>query len=206
MSLDESHLAFQRRGSSPRDARPGCPWRLIFPLYMVRDFDDNEFPLAYLISFRCYGTWIHGDQRGSMDRKHNVYGALKIPPNPRLLNSDKKQLKHLPSSLDARHRPVVEKAVREVCDYRHYVLRAVNARTNHVHSVVTTLTKPEPVLNAFKAYATRALRQKGVNSPGVKLWARHGSTIYLWKEQDVAKAIEYVLLGQGDELFRLDDD
>jgi len=40
----------------------------------------------------------------------------------------------------------------------------------------------------------------------VKLWARHGSTIYLWKERDVAKAIEYVMLGQGDELFRLDDE
>jgi len=25
------------------------------------------------------------------------------------------------------------------------------------------------------------------------------------KERDVAKAIEYVLLGQGDELFKLDD-
>ena len=27
----------------------------------MRDFDDNEFPLAYLITFRCYGTWLHGD-------------------------------------------------------------------------------------------------------------------------------------------------
>jgi hypothetical protein len=40
---------------------------------MSRDFDDNEFPLAYLITFRCYGTWVHGDDRGSMDRKHNIY-------------------------------------------------------------------------------------------------------------------------------------
>ncbi len=32
----------------------------------------------------------------------------------------------------------------------------------------------------------------------IKPWARHGSTIYLWKERDVEKAVEYVLLGQGD--------
>ncbi len=145
---------------------------------MVRDFDDNEFPLAYLITFRCYGTWVHGDERGSMDRKHNVYGTSKIPSNPRLLNSDKKQLKHPPSTLDGRQRPIVEEAVREVCDHRHYILRAINARTNHVHSVVTAISKPEPVLNAFQAYATRALRREGLNSPGVKPWARHGSTIY----------------------------
>ena len=47
----------------------------------MRDFDDNEFPLAYLITFRCYGTWLHGDERGSMDRTHNVFGAPKIAAN-----------------------------------------------------------------------------------------------------------------------------
>ena len=40
---------------------------------MVRDFDDNEFPLAYFISFRTYGTWLHGDERFSVDRKQNKY-------------------------------------------------------------------------------------------------------------------------------------
>ena len=64
---------------------------------------------------------------------------------------------------------------------------------------------PEPVLEAFKAYATRALRRAKLMSVKVKPWVRHGSTVYLWKEKDVAKAIEYVMLGQGDDLFRLDD-
>jgi REP element-mobilizing transposase RayT len=173
---------------------------------MVRDFDDNEFPLAYLITFRCYGTWVHGDLRGSMDRQHNVYGTSKIAPNSRLLKSDTKNLKHPLCSLDAKGRQVVEKAVREVCDHRGYILRALNARTNHVHSVVTAMSKPEPVLIAFQAYSTRAMRKQGLSSPGVKLWARHGSTIYLWKERDLAKAVEYVLLRQGDDLFRLNED
>lgn len=61
-------------------------------------------------------------------------------------------------------------------------------------------------MDAFKAYATRALR-KGKLIPGkVKPWARHGSTVYLWKERDVARAIEYAMLSQGNDLFRLDDD
>jgi hypothetical protein len=25
------------------------------------DLDDNEGPLAYLITIRTYGTWLHGD-------------------------------------------------------------------------------------------------------------------------------------------------
>ncbi|MGQ0761444.1 MAG: hypothetical protein ACT4OT_05435 [Acidobacteriota bacterium] len=48
----------------------------------MRDFDDNDFPLAYLITFRCYGTWLHGDERGSVDRKQNVYGTPKTAFNP----------------------------------------------------------------------------------------------------------------------------
>jgi REP element-mobilizing transposase RayT len=173
---------------------------------MVRDFDDNEFPLAYLVTFRCYGTWVHGDGRGSMDRTHNVYGSPKIAPNQSLQRSDMKQLMHAPVRLDAKNRLIVEQAVKEVCDYRRYVLRAINVRTNHVHLVVTAAREPEPLLEAFKSYSTRALRRAGVISPTLKPWIRHGSTIYLWKERDVAKAIEYVMLSQGYELFRLDED
>ena len=100
----------------------------------------------------------------------------------------------------------MEQAIREVCEHRKYLLRAINVRTNHAHSVVSAMQKPEPILDAFKSYSTRALRRDRFDfSPSVKPWARHGSTIYLWKERDVAKAIEYVVLGQGDKLFELDD-
>ena len=144
----------------------------------------------------------------------------KIAANQTFENSNRQQLKHAPVALDAPRRKVgssatvrervitslVEEAVRGVCGYRKYILRALNARTNHVHCVVTARCEPEPVLDAFQAYATRALRRAGLIGMEMKPWARHGSTIYPWKEKHVAKAIEYVMLGQGDELFRLDDD
>jgi REP element-mobilizing transposase RayT len=57
---------------------------------------------------------------------------------------------------------VVEQAVREVCTNRGYWLRAINVRTNHVHTVVSAAIKPEPILQAFQAYATRELRRAGL--------------------------------------------
>ncbi len=72
-----------------------------------------------------------------------------------------------------------------------------------MHPVVSSPREPEPILDAFKSYATRALRRAALLSDYVKPWARHGSTIYLWKERDVEKAVEYVLLGQDRE-FSLD--
>lgn len=172
----------------------------------MRDFDDNEFPLAYLITFRCYGTWLHGDRRRSMDPKHNIYRTAKIAPNQQFQESDRQQLKHPPLTLNARQRAVVKIAVRGVCEHRRHVLRCINVRTNHAHTVVTAMCKPEPVLNAFKSYSTRALRSAGLIGATQKPWARHGSTIHLWKEKHIAKAIEYVMLNQGDELFSLDGD
>ena len=172
---------------------------------MVRDFDDNEFPLAYLISFRTYGTWLHGDERGSVNRKQNNYGTPHIAPNPRLQKAERKLLKHPPVTLDGYQRPVVEKAIREVCEHRGYKLLAINVRTNHVHTVVSAQIKPEPILQAFQAYATRKPREAGLLARDVKPWSRHGSTPYLWKEKHVERAIDYVLNGQGDKLPSFDD-
>ena len=140
-----------------------------------------------------------------MNRKQNVYGTPRLAPKPALQRAESAQLKHPPVSLDARVRPVVEKAIREVCSHRKYSLLAFNVRTNHVHTVISAQLKPEPILNAFKAYATRKLRQAGLLASGVKPWSRHGSTPYLWKERHVERAIDYVLYGQGDDLPTFDD-
>ena len=172
---------------------------------MVRDFDDNQFPLAYLITFRCYGTWLHGDQRGSMDRQHNQYGTPRIAPNADLERAETERLKHPAVVFDLNQRAIVEAAIREVCIFRRYLLQAINARTNHVHCVVSAACAPEPMMDAFKSYSTRALRKAGRLSANVKPWVRHGSTRYLWKERHVEKAIDYVLNGQGDEPPSFDD-
>ena len=117
---------------------------------MVRDWDDNDFPLAYLISFRTYGTWLHGDERGSMSRKHNKYGTPRIPHNPRLQKAELAQLKHPPVTLDGWQRPVVEAAIREVCQHRGYWLHAISVRTNHAHTVVSASMEPDQSCRHFK--------------------------------------------------------
>jgi REP element-mobilizing transposase RayT len=167
--------------------------------------DTNIFPLAYLVTFRTYGTWLHGDERGSVDRKHNVYGTPRLDPNANRKNAETIQLIHAPITLNEAQRKVVETAVREVCRYRGYALLAVNARTNHVHAVISSAGKPEPILNVLKAYATRKLRQTGLISASTNLWVRHGSTRYLWKERHVEKAMNYVLYGPGEDPFDLHD-
>jgi REP element-mobilizing transposase RayT len=102
--------------------------------------------------------------------------------------------------LDARSRSAVETAIRNVCSFREFTLRAIHVRTNHAHTVVSAARSPVLVMNSFKSYATRKLRSDGLIAAGTKVWSRHGSTRYLWTERHIETAVEYVLLGQGDDL------
>src|SRR5947208_10752548 len=99
-------------------------------------WNDTDIPLAHLITFRCYGTWLHGDKRGSIDRFHNAYKSPYIEPNPRWHRHNAQALAGEPVILDARRRTSVERAIRETCQFRKWHLHALSVRTNHVHVVV----------------------------------------------------------------------
>ena len=163
-------------------------------------WNDTDTPLAYFISFRTYGTWLHGDQRGSIDRFHNQYRSPYIPANERWRTYNELRLKAKPLILDARERTSVKEAIRETCQIRKWSLLALNVRTNHVHSVVSANRRSDLVLNAFKANATRQLREDGLWIHPFSPWADKGSQRKLWNEQSIARAIDYVLYGQGNEL------
>jgi REP element-mobilizing transposase RayT len=168
-------------------------------------WNDTDTPLAYLVTFRAYGTWLHGDKRGSIDRFHNRYGDPYLPLNETWLRHNQQSLKTVPFALSARQRRSIEAAIRETCRIRNWRLHALNVRTNHVHVVVTANRKPELVLNAFKANATRQLRKERLWVERFSPWADKGSTVNLWNERSVANAIAYVLNGQGEELPDFDD-
>ncbi|MEO7659790.1 MAG: transposase [Pyrinomonadaceae bacterium] len=165
------------------------------------EWDDNESPLAYLITFRTYGTWLHGDDRYTMDRHgKNVCGTPKVLPSKNLNTIMQENRAGEQFLLNGKQRTTVENAIRNVCKIRGYELMAINVRTNHVHVVVTAYVKPEKVINAFKANATRELRATGLVDGSQQVWSRGGSRRYLWKQSHLSGAIDYVLFGQGDDL------
>ena len=140
-------------------------------------WNDTDIPLAYLITFRCHGTWLHGDERGSIDRFHNRFKSPYIDPNKKWHRHNTEALEGEPVTLDASQRKSIDVALRETCTIRHWHLHAVNVRANHVHSVVSIgLIKPERALSAFKANATRQMRQDRCWRHDYSPWAEKGST------------------------------
>ena len=168
-------------------------------------WNDTDIPLAYLITFRCYRTWLHGDERGSIDRFNNRYQSPYISPDERRHQHNTRLLKSEPVSLNATQRESVEIAIRETSALRNWLLRAMNVRTNHVHVVVSIGgMQPKHALNAFKANATRQMRQDGCWPQPHSPWADKGSIRHLWNEHSIEQAVDYVISGQGDKLPEFD--
>src|SRR5882672_7806744 len=165
-----------------------------------RDFNDEHTPLGFLITFRAYGTWLHGDERGSVDQHHRRYNTPILPPSVRRKQIEKRLLKQPPVALSRRQIAVIDSGIRETCLIRGWHLWAVNVRTNHLHCVVTVNCNPKSVLVALKANATRSMRTEGCWDSDLSPWAQGGSKRYLWTEEDLANAIVYVVEDKGEPL------
>ncbi len=157
-------------------------------------------PIAFLITFTTYGTWLHGDVRGSVDRENRRYGAPRLAPDARRRRRAQERLKQSPVRLDAAARRAVRCAIDHTVQEREWALWALNVRTNHVHAVIAAARRPEVVVNAVKANATRMLRERGSWQGAGSPWSTGASTRYLWTEDSVKRAVRYVLHCQGPDL------
>lgn len=168
------------------------------------EYDENEFPLAYLITFRTYGTWLHGDERKAVGRNETTaYGAPKMPSNSGLHAAMQEEMNAEPVIFTRQMRESAATAIEEVCRRRSYSLYAQNVRSNHAHMVLSAQSRPERIADALKAAITKKLREERLVGETSKVWSRGRSRRYLWKPHHVQAAIDYVLFGQGLLPFEL---
>ena len=170
--------------------------------YGFERYEENSFPIAYLLTWRTFGTWLHGDERSSIQRgRDKRFGPVRMDGNVPLEESMGQAAKQEAVILTRQQRKCVDESVRATCEYRMFRLVAANIRSNHGHAVIRAAARPEKIVNDIKAYSTRALRNAGLIGVDQKVWARGASTRYLWKPASVEAAIEYVLYSQDDVPF-----
>ena len=109
-----------------------------------------------------------------------------------------------PVEFDLAQRQLVEQTIDDHCRIRSWSLHARNARSNHIHIVVTAEQPPEVVMSQLKAWCSRKLSDTaGFSSEGRakhagrrKWFTEHGSTMWINDEDYFHHAIRYVLEGQ----------
>src|SRR5262249_55525728 len=110
-------------------------------------------PLAYHIVWTTYGTWLPGDWRGWV--RKGISGIQAS--DPQLEREARKRMVEDTVLLTPGQRAIIEQTVADHCRMRGWHLHAVNARSNHVHVVVTAEAEPDEVRNQFKAWCWRKL-------------------------------------------------
>src|SRR5262245_30223661 len=146
-------------------------------------------PLAYLLTWNCYGAWLPGDPRGTVDIRHNIPGRPTAPPNEWRRRANASRLVNAPIHLD-RQREIVARTIDDHCVIRGWERFAANIRTNHVHIVVACGEyHPDIARDQFKAWATRCLREAGHFPKPTVVWAEDGSSRYLWDADQVRDAV-----------------
>lgn len=156
----------------------------------------HDEPLAFFLTWTTYGTWLPGDERGWVAKP----GQFRAPDSGRE-KSARIRMTEEPLYLDDEQRAIVEATIRRHCEMRGWYLHAVACRTNHVHVVVTARVDPETIMDQFKAWCTRHLKQNEVPKPNdsfrrQKWWTQRGSKRFINDDVGLEGAIRYVLEGQ----------
>jgi REP element-mobilizing transposase RayT len=153
--------------------------------------------LALLLTWSTYGTWLHGDNRGSSDRKH----SKPLAPDPVREAHARERMNFPALTLDARMRRVTRETIEERCRFRGWELRALNVRTNHVHVVISSDEGGQKVIGSLKARVTRMLRQAELVKADQPVWTAEGGNVRALRDPEaVSAACDYVRNQQGPPL------
>jgi REP element-mobilizing transposase RayT len=155
-----------------------------------KTFNLSE-PLAYFLTWTTYGTWLPGDDRG-WSRKGEA-GIQRS--NPLFAEMARSQMKEPEFRLTAADRRIVQATIRDHCRFRDWHLHAVNARSNHVHVVVTAAEyPPQTVRDQFKGWCTRRLKEAGATR--ARFWTEGASCRWINQKDDLEAAVRYVIDAQ----------
>jgi REP element-mobilizing transposase RayT len=157
-------------------------------------------PLAFHLIWTTYGAWLPGDARGWV--QSGTPGVQM--PDPKREQQAREHLAESPVVLSPEQRSLAEQTIREHAGVRRWTLLAVNARSNHVHIVVTCDGAGERARDQFKLWTSRRLsEQAGLTAPVAHKagrrhwWTEGGDCLPICDEQYLANAVQYVMEMQG---------
>ena len=157
----------------------------------------NDTVIAFFITWTTYGSWLPGDRRGWASKK--VLGIQE--PNPELEQECRERMMEDAVTLMWAQRQIVDAVIVEHCRIRGWKLHARNARTNHVHIVVTADCDGETVREQLKGWCSRRLSDHAglpaKSKHGRRRWFTEGGDLDdIFDEDHLQNVIEYVIEGQ----------
>jgi len=149
------------------------------------------YPRAWFITWTTYGTWLHGDPRGSF------LDSTYVPPDLALEETNRAQLTDDAVYLTDHQRAIVDASLVDACLAQGWEPHARNVRTNHVHLLVSAGRAGTFVRSRLKALASKALSDDaGLPAAGddgrKRWWTEKGNIIPVEDEKSLEGLTVYV--------------
>ncbi|MGD0140842.1 MAG: hypothetical protein ABSD28_18415 [Tepidisphaeraceae bacterium] len=148
--------------------------------------------IAYHITWGTYGTRLHGDPRGTVDREHNQRGSPILGFDEHRWEQEKQRLKFPPVRLMDEQRIFAESLIPNVCQRGHWTHRSCAVGSDHVHVILTSEHDPETIRRLLKRWLGQELSRHYPLPPGATWWAECGSIRWITEEEYYSNALQYV--------------
>jgi REP element-mobilizing transposase RayT len=149
-------------------------------------------PIAYHITFGTYGTRLHGDPRGTVDRSMNGPGEPIIGADRGWWELERGRLKYEPVILTAEQMGFVESVLPEICDRGGWQFHTGAGGPDHIHNLITADADGEAVRKWLKRWLGEALSSEWKRPDGATWWAEGGSVKWVWNDAYYARVFGYV--------------
>jgi len=156
-------------------------------------------PLAYHITFGTYGTRLHGDPRGTVDRRRNRPGEPIIGRQEAWQRVEARKLKHPPILLSVPQRRHAELAVPGLCRRGRWRLIEAACGVDHMHVVLSAGQEAKAIRRWLKRWLGEALSARWPLPPGQSWWAKSGSIKWVWNRSYLHSVVDYVARQRASE-------
>ena len=150
------------------------------------------YPLCYHITFGTYGTRLHGDSRGTVDRAENAFGAPIVGRDGEWQQDELSLLKFPPRLLTVHQRLAVQEVVPQVCVRGGWEHLGTAAAADHVHNLVRATEAGTDVRKWLKRWLSQGLNQRWPLHDGQVWWAECGSVRWVWTDEYYDRVRHYV--------------
>ena len=153
---------------------------------------SRAFPFAYHITFGTYGTRLHGDSRGTVDRSANKFGEPIIGQNEEW-NSEELSLLRFPRRiLTVEQRIEIERVIPTICERGGWEYIVSAALPDHVHNLISANVDGKDVRKWLKRWISESLSGIWPLEPDEVWWAECGSVKWVWERDYFDRVETYV--------------
>ena len=154
--------------------------------------ERTNFPLAYHITFGTYGTRLHGDSRGTVDRALNQFGDPIIGAEADWQSDETAKLRFPRRFLTVEQRAAVEQVIPSICRRGGWDYIVSAAKPDHVHNLIRASVEGADVRKWLKRWISETLSAQWPLMQGQVWWAECGSVKWVWTPDYYQRVQNYV--------------